>query len=152
MLRATIRLGVSISLSSAPHLAYYEDANPSISSLDDITLSVINPVYGYSQIPTVESIHPHRLALLFGILSLASLQKVGCGLRDLSAKRYYILACSAISLAPIISEASCATIQAIFTCHTFLHSSDRGASEENWLLSGIMSRLAYRVRSYGCSQ
>lgn len=108
--------------------------------------TIIDQIYNYPQVPTVESIHPHRLSLLFGILSLASLRSMNDALSDINATRYHILACSALSLAPILSEASCVTIQAMFTCHTFLYTSVRGASEENWLLLGMMARLGYRVR------
>lgn len=108
-------------------------------------MTIIDGIYGYVQGLNVQAIHPHRLALLFGILSVGSLRNMECGLSEINATRYHVLACSAISLAPIISEASCVTVQAIFTIHAFLASKIRGASEENWLLVGIMTRLGHRV-------
>lgn len=63
----------------------------------------------------------------------------------MQAERYHAMSCAAISLAPIISEAMCATIQALFLCNAFLFTSVRVASEECWLIVGLCGRLSYRV-------
>ena len=58
---------------------------------------------------------------------------------------FYILACSALSLTPIIAEAMVPTIQAIFLIKAFLHNSNRVSAEESWLLTGLIGRLVFRV-------
>lgn len=63
------------------------------------------------------------------------------------AERYHALSCAALSLAPILSEAMCATIQALFLCNAFLDTNARVASEECWIMVGLCGRLAYAVRS-----
>ena len=63
----------------------------------------------------------------------------------MQSERYHALSCAALSLAPIISEAMCATVQALFLSNAFLFTTVRVASEECWILVGLCGRLAYRV-------
>lgn len=105
-------------------------------------------IYGPSNVPSVEHIHPHKLAVFLGILAIGHQRSVDFetpqGL-NLNAERYYVLSCAALSLAPIMAEAMCATVQALFLIDRYVWSSTRRACEELWLLIGVMARVALRV-------
>ncbi|KAF7798671.1 hypothetical protein EIP86_009895 [Pleurotus ostreatoroseus] len=64
---------------------------------------------------------------------------------DQQGGKYYVLACAALSLVPIIAEAMVPTIQAIFLVNSFLHNNNRVSAEESWLLTGLIGRLAFRT-------
>ncbi|KAJ3528064.1 hypothetical protein NM688_g8044 [Phlebia brevispora] len=111
---------------------------------EDFQKEILPRVYGASDVPTVDHIHPHRLSVFFGVMAIGaslSFEPNACP----QAGKYYILACSALSLAPLISEAMVPTIQALFLINAFLHSNNRASAEESWLLTGLSGRLILRT-------
>lgn len=116
---------------------------------DDFMEEVMDKIYGQSNMPSVERVHPHRLALFLAVLAIGHQRSVsfnaGGGI-NLNAERYHVLACAALSLAPVIAEAMCATIQALYCINCFLGCGARRTCEESWLLIGLMARIAFRVR------
>ena len=110
---------------------------------------LVDAIYGQGNTTSVERIHPHRLAAFLAVLAIGTQRSVEfstpAGL-NLNAERYYVLTCAALSLAPIITEAMCATVQAMFLINCYLVSNTRKACEESWLTIGLMARLAVRVR------
>ena len=98
---------------------------------------------------SVGSIHPHRLALFFGIMAIGHQRSIDFATANgvnLNAERYYVVTCAALSLAPMIAEAMCATVQALFLVMSYLGCGTRRGCEESWLLIGMMARVAFRVR------
>ena len=117
---------------------------------EDFMDELIDKIYGPTNMPSLGNIHPHRLALFFGIMAIGhqrSVEFATAGGLNLNAERYYVLACAALSLAPIIAEAMCATVQALFLVLCYLGCGTRRACEESWLLIGVMARVGFRVRS-----
>lgn len=109
----------------------------------DFQMDICDRMYGCNEIPTLDYIHPHKLAVFFGIMSLGVMRIDAAD--TIQSKRYHTLSCAALSLAPIISEAMCATIQALYLANAFLFTTVHVASEECWLLVGLCGRLGYRV-------
>ena len=109
----------------------------------DFQVDIFDRIYGYGDVPRLEYIHPHQLAVFFGVMSMGVVRVDTSDF--MQAERYHALSCAALSLAPIISEAMCATVQALFLSNAFLFTTVRVASEECWILVGLCGRLAYRV-------
>ncbi|KAG2011562.1 hypothetical protein CC2G_011664 [Coprinopsis cinerea AmutBmut pab1-1] len=65
---------------------------------------------------------------------------------DLAARTYSALARAAFSLDPILVEATCATVQALFLIVRFIYNADRDRNEERWLITGLNCRLAHMVK------
>ncbi|CAA7267393.1 unnamed protein product [Cyclocybe aegerita] len=120
---------------------YYSDAawmyDPII--LQEFTTAILDPMYGSGNVPSVEGIHPHELAVFFIILATGLLSHPGSSM--LSGK-YHALSRAALSLEPIAVEATCSAIQAIFLTFRYLYNADRSYNEERWLLTGVCVRLA----------
>lgn len=115
---------------------------------EDFMEELIDKIYGPAHMPTLSNIHPHRLALFFGIMAIGHQRSVDfatAGGLNLNAERHYVLACAALSLAPIIAEAMCATVQALFLILCYLGCGSRRGCEESWLLIGIVARVGFRV-------
>ncbi|EKM49978.1 uncharacterized protein PHACADRAFT_213749 [Phanerochaete carnosa HHB-10118-sp] len=117
-------------------------------SYEDCMEDLIGSIYGSSNVPSVEHVHPHKLAVFLGILAIGHQRSVDFetsqGL-NLNAERYYVLSCAALCLTPIMAEAMCATVQALFLVDRYVWSSTRRACEELWLLIGVMARVALRI-------
>ncbi len=106
---------------------------------------VLDRMYDFGEIPNLDRLHPHRLAIFFGVMAIGASRSFEIAAAA-QAERYYVLACATLSLAPIIAEAMCATIQALYVINSFLFIMARSSSEESWLIVGLCGRLAYRVR------
>lgn len=113
---------------------------------EDFTHEVLQRIYGPPGAPSVGQVHPHRLAVFFGVMAIGTALDFEPNACD-QAGGFYILACSALSLAPMIAEAMVPTIQAVFLIKAFLHNSNRVSAEESWLLTGLIGRLVFRVRA-----
>ncbi|KAJ3497925.1 hypothetical protein NLJ89_g10285 [Agrocybe chaxingu] len=107
--------------------------------LQEFTASILDPMYGSGDMPSVEGIHPHELAVFFIILATGLLSHPGSSM--LSGK-YHALSRAALSLEPIAVDATCSAIQAIFLTFRYLYNADRSYNEERWLLTGVCVRLA----------
>ena len=94
----------------------------------------------------MEHIHAHRLAVFFGMMATGVSRSFEPDAM-MQAERYYVLACAALALTPLIAEAMAATIQGLFLINAFLCTTTRVSSEESWLLIGLCGRLAFRVRT-----
>ncbi|KIP10047.1 hypothetical protein PHLGIDRAFT_125875, partial [Phlebiopsis gigantea 11061_1 CR5-6] len=116
---------------------------------EDFT-GLIDEIYGTSGEPNAGGVHAHRLALFFAILAIGHQRSVdfttsaGGGLNR-SAERYYVLACAALSLAPLIAEAMAASVQTLFLVLCYLGCGTRRGCEESWLLIGVMARVGFRI-------
>lgn len=111
----------------------------------DFMKEVLDRMYDFGEIPNLDRLHPHRLAIFFGVMAIGASRSFEIAAAA-QAERYYVLACATLSLAPIIAEAMCATIQALYVINSFLFIMARASSEESWLIVGLCGRLAYRVR------
>jgi hypothetical protein len=117
-------------------------------SYEDFTEEIIDKIYKQSNMPNIELIHPHKLALFLAVMMIGtqhSVEFATLGGLNLNAERYYVLTCAALSLAPIIAEGMCATVQALFLVNCHLYSNSREGNEESWLIIGIMARIALKV-------
>ena len=137
-------MDVSLRSTSTP----YVKSEPCLSRINPITrrdfrTDIYDRIYGYNEVPNLDYIHPHKLAVFFGVLSLG-VRRIDAA-DTIQSERYHALSCAALSLAPLISEAMCATIQALYIANAFLYTTVRVASEECWLLVGLCGRLSYRV-------
>ena len=111
----------------------------------DFSNDILDSIYGPSDYRTVDHIHPHRLAVFFGLMATGVSRSFEPDAMQ-QAERYHVLACAALSLTPLIAEAMTATIQAVFLINAFLCTTILVSVEESWLLIGLCARLAYRVR------
>ncbi|KAJ3527260.1 hypothetical protein NM688_g8153 [Phlebia brevispora] len=109
----------------------------------DFQMDIFDRIYGYGEVPCLNYIHPHKLAVFFAVMALGVMRIATAD--TMQAERYHVLSCAALSLVPVISEAMCATIQALFLINAFLFTTVRVASEESWLLVGLCGRLSYRI-------
>lgn len=96
-------------------------------------------------LPSLDFIHPHRLAIFFAILAhgVSHTQESSASLVQ---EQYLALAEAALSIEPIIRGVTCSTIQAFYCIVRFLNSTVRGAADECWLLFGMCVRIAQLVR------
>jgi hypothetical protein len=106
--------------------------------------NIISPIYGNAGIANLDTIHSHRLSVFF--ILLAS----GCTYDSqpsatLRAEQYYALSRAALSLDPILQEATCATVQALFMMVRFIYNTDRTSNETRWILTGLCTRVAHIV-------
>lgn len=110
----------------------------------DFTKEILDRIYCVPDSPSVDHIHPHRLSVFFSVMAIGVSRSFEPTAVQ-QAEMYYVLACSALSLCPLISEAMVATVQAVFLVNAFLCTSTRVSTEESWLLIGLCGRLAFRV-------
>lgn len=64
------------------------------------------------------------------------------------AARFHQLARAAISLDPMLTDATVATCEALFMMIRYSYNSDRSTNEERWLLTGLAARVAQMVSSF----
>lgn len=96
--------------------------------------------------PSLEIVDPHQLALFFSILAHGALfARNSVSAPTNTQERYHVLACSALSLAPITRGVTLSTIQALFSIIRFLYHSVKATDEENCLLSSLAFRAAQMV-------
>ncbi len=111
---------------------------------EDFSQEILQRIYGFPRVPSVGQVHPHRLAVFFGVMAIGASLSFEPNASDQGGS-FYVLACSALSLVPMIAEAMVPTIQAIFLIKAYLHNSNRVSAEESWLLTGLIGRLVFRV-------
>lgn len=106
----------------------------------------MDPIYGTTGIPSLDTIHSHKLAVFFTVLANGALydESSGESIHWLAA-RYNHLARAAISLDPMLADATVATCEALFMLIRFLFNSDRSANEERWLITGLAARVAQMI-------
>lgn len=92
-------------------------------------------------------IHSHQIALIFAVLAIGAFHSSEEN-RDATAEKYYHLACAALSLDPIMKEASSTTLQTLFVMMHYHNCRDNPGCERRWLLGGILYRMTYSVSSY----
>ncbi|KAG6812396.1 hypothetical protein H0H92_003077 [Tricholoma furcatifolium] len=111
---------------------------------DDFLVSIIDPIYGCGGYPNIDSVHSHRLAVFFMILANGTLYDES--LLPLTAQNeashYQALARAAMSMDSILTEVTCATVQALFLVFRFSYNSSQADKEERWLLTGLATRVA----------
>lgn len=109
-----------------------------VRTLLDVLLSVANgTIIG-------DQLHAHQVALIYLVLAL------GSHLGDdhdgqLCGEKYFLLACAALSINPIVKEATTTTVQALFVMVQYFNCVDSPSCERRWLLAGIMYRLSYSI-------
>lgn len=108
----------------------------------------MDPIYGTTDIPSVDIIHSHKLSVFFVVLANGALYDDSSSENThwLSA-RYHHLARAAISLDSMLTDATVGTCEALFMLIRFLFNSDRSANEERWLITGLAARVAQMVGS-----
>ncbi|KXN89399.1 hypothetical protein AN958_05772 [Leucoagaricus sp. SymC.cos] len=106
----------------------------------------LDPIYGTTGIPSLTTVHSHKLSVFFIFLANGALydETSGENTHWLSA-RYHQLARAALSLDPMLTDATVATCEALFMMIRFLFNSDRSANEERWLLTGLAARVAQMI-------
>ena len=106
----------------------------------------MDPIYGSTGIPSTNIIHSHKLSVFFIVIANGALyhEESGEQAHWLSA-RYHQLARAALSLDPMLADASVATCEALFMMIRYLFNSDRSANEERWLITGLVARVAQMV-------
>ncbi|KAF7973743.1 hypothetical protein HWV62_14322 [Athelia sp. TMB] len=107
----------------------------------DFMDTIIAPLYATSQVASIGAIHPHQLSVFFAVMASGALWDDHPSAKIL-AHQYHVLSRAALSLKPIIFDASTATVQAIFTIIRFLHISDLTAGEERWILGSTCTKMA----------
>ncbi|KZP23741.1 hypothetical protein FIBSPDRAFT_1042603 [Athelia psychrophila] len=101
----------------------------------DLMKTVIEPLYGRSQVASLATIHAHRLSVFFAVLASAAYYDRSPH-SDMLAKQYHVLARAALSLATIVREANTATLQTLLITTWFMRASDYQCYQEKWLIEG----------------
>ncbi|KAH8116265.1 fungal-specific transcription factor domain-containing protein [Phellopilus nigrolimitatus] len=92
-----------------------------------------------------ENLHSHEVAVIFLVFAVGSHVSEDSNDQALGEK-YRWLACAAMSLNPLMKEATSTTLQALFVMVQYFSCVDSPSCERRWLLSGVMYRLAYSVK------
>ena len=106
--------------------------------------NILGQLYDFKGSSTLETIHPHRLSVLFAILASGAFWDEQPTAKIL-AQQYLVLSRAALSLKPILRETTTAAVQALFTIVRFLHIADTTAGEERWILGGTCAKVAQSV-------
>ncbi|KZP23738.1 hypothetical protein FIBSPDRAFT_951653 [Athelia psychrophila] len=110
----------------------------------DLMKTIIDPLYGHSQVASLANIHAHRLSIFFAVLASAAYFDRSPH-SDMLAKQYHVLARAALSLETIVRETNTASIQALLVIIWFMRSSGYHCDQERWLLMGTCARLAHII-------
>jgi hypothetical protein len=110
----------------------------------DMMANIMNPIYGSTGDANIDTLHPHRLSVFFILLATGVLYE-NHPTSLILAEQYHALARAALSLEPIVNEATCAAVQALFMMIWYIYSSDRSNNETRWLLAGVCCRMAQAV-------
>ncbi|KAK7466490.1 hypothetical protein VKT23_005212 [Stygiomarasmius scandens] len=113
-------------------------------SRPDLDNTVLKPIYRLNGMASLDIVHSHHIAVFFSVLAAAVMFESDPSSPSL-ARHYFALAKAAISLEPINQEATCATIQAMFTMVRYYYNSDRASNEMRWMLMGLCTRIALRI-------
>ncbi|KZP26960.1 hypothetical protein FIBSPDRAFT_948931 [Athelia psychrophila] len=103
----------------------------------DLMKTIIEPLYGCSQVASLATIHAHRLSVFFAVLASAAYYDRSL-YSDRLAKQYHVLARAALSLETIVREATTASIQALLITTSFMRASDYQCDQEKWLIEGTL--------------
>ncbi|KAL1745880.1 hypothetical protein HDZ31DRAFT_81655 [Schizophyllum fasciatum] len=144
----------------------------------DLMSSIIEPLYPLGgDTVNVNGVSSHRLSVLFFMLTCGLLHEpTECTSSShpsdphsshspyphpppphrpresqfLSAQ-YQALGRAALALEPVLSDVSCATVQALFLLIILLDANDRKSNEERWMLVGVCARAVPVVKRDGGS-
>ncbi|KAI5124204.1 hypothetical protein M0805_005054 [Coniferiporia weirii] len=128
-------------------LSYFENASCSyqVVQQDDFVARLLRILRLVSNGLTIgESLHAHEVALIYLILAMGSHLGEDDNGRAVGEK-FYHLACAALSLNPIMKEATSTTLQALFVMVQYFNCIDSPSCERRWLVAGIMFRLSYII-------
>lgn len=109
----------------------------------DFISGILEPLYGHFA-PNLDRIHSHALSVFFILLASGRLYDSMPSTLFI-AEQYYALARAALSLDPILNEATCWTVQALFMSIGYIFQSNRTSNEARWLLTGLTARAAQIV-------
>lgn len=115
--------------------------------------TIVEPMYGTSEIANVDAIHSHHLSVFFIFLA-SSFRYESDPSATFYSEQYHALSRAALALNPISVEKMCATVQALFMICRFMWESDRASGEERWILFAICSRIAqmvFTIPLFSCS-
>src|SRR4051812_44925883 len=105
--------------------------------------TVIQPVYDTWEFANLDSVHSHRVAILFVLLASGMAYDLN-PFAVVLADRYHLLACGALGLDSILEDVTTSTVQALFMVVHHINNSDRANNETKWLLWGICTRAAQK--------
>ncbi|KAL5537067.1 hypothetical protein ACEPAF_890 [Sanghuangporus sanghuang] len=128
-------------------LLYFEHVNCLYQVLqqDKFVSHLFEVLLGSTQGLTVgEKLHSHQLAVIYLVLAIGSILSEDVNDRAESEK-YYLAACAAMSISPIVKEATGAAVEALFLMVQYFNRIDSPACDRQWLWSGVMFRLAYSI-------
>lgn len=133
----------------APIAAIFDLFSDSFSRYDpivqqDFVINILTPLYFAPGFTTLNTIHAHKLAVFFMAMGDGVLYDSSPDSAYLS-EQYHALAQAAISIEPLLIEATSATVQALFMMFRFIYNSDRKSNEARWILTGLCGRLAQSV-------
>ncbi|THH10738.1 hypothetical protein EW145_g1121 [Phellinidium pouzarii] len=127
-------------------LAYLEHAACSYQVIqeDEFVPSLLGILLRVSNGLTIgESLHSHQVALIYLVLAMGAHLSEDDG--GEAGEKYYHLACAALSLNPIMKEATSTTLQALFIMVQYFNCVDSPSCERRWLMGGVMFRLSYSI-------
>ncbi|KAK0488806.1 hypothetical protein IW261DRAFT_1327039 [Armillaria novae-zelandiae] len=110
----------------------------------DFVMNILTPLYFAPGFTTLNTIHAHKLAVFFMAMGDGVLYDSSPDSAYLS-EQYHALAQAAISIEPLLIEATSATVQALFMMFRFIYNSDRKSNEARWILAGLCGRIAQSV-------
>ncbi|KAK0457651.1 uncharacterized protein EV420DRAFT_1546715 [Desarmillaria tabescens] len=110
----------------------------------DFVMNILTPLYFAPGFTTLETIHAHKLAVFFMAMGDGVLYDSSPDSAYLS-EQYHALAQAAMSIEPLLMEATSATVQALFMMFRFIYNSDRKSNETRWILAGLCGRIAQSV-------
>lgn len=110
----------------------------------DFVMNILTPLYFAPGFVTLNAIHAHKLAVFFMTMGDGVLHDSSPDSAYL-AEQYHALAQAAISIEPLLMEATSATVQALFMMFRFIYNSDRKSNEARWILTGLCIRLAQSI-------
>ncbi|PBK60443.1 hypothetical protein ARMSODRAFT_966033 [Armillaria solidipes] len=110
----------------------------------DFVMNILTPLYFAPGFTSLNTIHAHKLAVFFMAMGDGVLYDSSPDSAYLS-EQYHALAQAAISIEPLLIEATSATVQALFMMFRFIYNSDRKSNETRWILAGLCGRIAQSI-------
>ncbi|PPQ99103.1 hypothetical protein CVT24_009370 [Panaeolus cyanescens] len=120
-------------------------------SSDYFFSNFFDPIYdSLSVSQSLESIHPHKLAVFFAMLSTGGFTKVEDANILGIARVCESMSRAALSFLPLTSQSNicCATVQGLYFVLrlSLLENGDGGIPEEAWILLSIITRLIFQLQ------
>ncbi|KZT43120.1 hypothetical protein SISSUDRAFT_1040557 [Sistotremastrum suecicum HHB10207 ss-3] len=96
-------------------------------------------------VPDLQTVHPHRVSVLFMICALGTLFDQNNPAPLHKAEEWHQLARACVCLYDMLEEPSIPAIQTLYMMCLYTYLVDRSASERRWTLMGVTTKMAYSI-------